>query len=208
MKKIFAFAAMALMVMGASAQVNFGVKGGLNLSKMTEMPGVEDDDVNRLAGFNAGIVAEYPVALGVGLRGELLFQTNGYKYETSIAGADFDYKMKTNYIAVPVLAEYALPVLDQRLSVYCGIQLGYCLGGKWESTTKAAGVTFDSDDTLDSDNYNAFDLGGVIGAEFMATDHIGVEARFVRGTMPFAKVDNGDDKGKNNNFSLGLVYKF
>lgn len=196
MKKIFAFAAMALMVMGASAQVNFGVKGGLNMSKMTDFTGVNDDDIDRLAGFNAGVVAEYPVALGIGLRGELLFQTNGMKSETSLV----DQKLKTNNIVMPIMGEYTLPFLENRISVYCGIQLGYCLGGVWTIN--------DNDVDLESDDYNAFDLSGVIGAEFMATDHIGIEGRFVRGTSEFFNPNIGDDFGKSNNFSLGLVYKF
>jgi len=208
MKKIFAFAAAAIIAVSASAQVTFGVKGGLNLSKTNELDNVNSDDINRITGFNAGLVAEYPVALGVGVRGELLYQTYGFKYENTTAGVSTTIKNKMNYLAVPVLCEYALPFLDEHLKVYGGIQLGYCLGGNMNSEVKSSLGTVTSDSDYESDDYNAFDLGGVIGIELMATDFLGIDARWTRGTMPVYTNGNADDSGKNDAISLGLIFKF
>lgn len=208
MKKIFAFAAAAIIAVSASAQVNLGVKGGLNLSTTNEMTGYNDDDVNRNLGFNAGLVAEYPLVMGFGLRGELLFQTYGFKYENTTAGVTTTIKDKMNYLAVPVLCEYALPFLDEHFKVYAGIQLGCALGGKMESEAKSSLGTVNNDKTFDKDDYNVFDLGGVIGLELMATDFLGIDARWTRGTMPVYTYGSGDDAGKNDAISLGLIFKF
>lgn len=208
MKKILAFAAAAIIAVSASAQVNLGVKGGLNMSKINDLTGVSSDDVNRNLGFNAGLVAEYPVMLGIGLRGELLFQTNGFKFENTTAGVTTTTKSTLNYLAVPVLCEYALPFLDEHFKVYAGIQMGYCLGGKMNTVVKSSLGDSTNDRTYDKDAYNNFDLAGVIGAELMMTDFLGIDARWTRGTMPVFTYGSADDAGKNDVLSLGLVFKF
>ena len=202
MKKIFAFAAAAVMALSASAQVNLGIKGGLNLSTTNDLTGMDSKNVSRTPGFNAGIVAEYPLVMGLGLRGEVLFQTNGFKYENETLKTTIT--SKTNNLAIPVLCEYALPFLDEHFKVYAGIQCGLCLGGKAKTETPLG----DNERNYDKDDYNAFDLGGVVGLELMATDFLGIDARWTRGTMPVYTNGSADDAGKNDAISLGLIFKF
>ena len=57
------------------------------------------------------------------------------------------------------------------------------------------------------DAFNTFDFGLGLGAGYWITPKLGINARYNAGFTDIYKENNGDSV-KNNNFQVGLAYKF
>lgn len=111
MKKIFSALLIALcigMAMPAQAQLQFGVKGGLNLSKASFSKA--DFKKDNFTGFFIGPMAEVTLPIvGLGIDGALLFSQRG----VDIAGE----KIKQNGLDIPVNLKYNIG-LGSLLGIY------------------------------------------------------------------------------------------
>ena len=83
MKKIFGALMIAIciaMAMPAQAQIHFGVKGGLNLSKASFSNVSENFKKDNFTGFFIGPMAEFNIPIvGLGVDASLLFAQRGIK---------------------------------------------------------------------------------------------------------------------------------
>ncbi|WP_294479790.1 porin family protein [uncultured Bacteroides sp.] len=106
MKKIIGTLMIAVcigMAIPAQAQINFGVKGGLNLSKasLSDVPGNFKKD--NFTGFFIGPMAEFNIPIvGLGVDASLLFAQRGIK----VSGAGDEITIKQNGIDIPVNLKY------------------------------------------------------------------------------------------------------
>ena len=95
MKKIFSALLVAVcicMAMPAQAQINFGVKGGLNLSKASFSKA--DFKKDNFTGFFIGPMAEFTIPIvGLGVDGALLFSQRG-KDEVKQTGLEVPVNLK------------------------------------------------------------------------------------------------------------------
>lgn len=111
MKKIFSALMIAVcigMVMPAQAQLHFGVKGGLNLSKASFSKA--DFKKDNFTGFFIGPMAEFKIpVVGLGLDGALLFSQRGIEVEGT--------KIKQNGLDIPINLKYNIG-LGSLLGVY------------------------------------------------------------------------------------------
>ncbi|WP_077152973.1 porin family protein [Bacteroides bouchesdurhonensis] len=111
MKKIFSALLVAVcicMAMPAQAQINFGVKGGLNLSKASFSKA--DFKKDNFTGFFIGPMAEFKIpVVGLGLDGALLFSQRGIEVEGT--------KIKQNGLDIPINLKYNIG-LGSLLGVY------------------------------------------------------------------------------------------
>ena len=100
MKKIFSALLVAIcicMAMPTQAQINFGVKGGLNLSKASFSKA--DFKKDNFTGFFIGPMAEFKIpVVGLGLDGALLFSQRGIEVEGT--------KIKQNGLDIPINLKY------------------------------------------------------------------------------------------------------
>ena len=114
------------------AQFNFGVRTGLNYTKVL---GTGVAPVNNLkAGFQFGVVADYAVNGKFSIEPGLLFSTLGYKgqqyvteYPTGKKAYFFKYQESPNYIQIPVHARYKL---GNKVFLHAGPYFGFAIGGK------------------------------------------------------------------------------
>lgn len=108
MKRIFITSFIALcigMVMPAQAQVNFGVKGGLNLSKASFSNVQGNFKKDNFTGFFIGPMAEITVpVVGLGVDGALLFSQRGIEIEGE--------KIKQNGLDIPINLKYTVGLGD------------------------------------------------------------------------------------------------
>lgn len=126
MKKIFGALMIVVcfcMAMPAQAQLHFGVKGGVNLSKVS----FSKDDLkgDNRTGFFIGPMAEFTLPLvGIGLDVAALYSQTDLK-EEDVSGA----KLKTMEIPVNLKWSYGL---GSTLGVYValGPQFGFNIGNK------------------------------------------------------------------------------
>ncbi|MET3027602.1 porin family protein [Flavobacterium sp. UW10123] len=193
MKKII-LSAIAIMAFAFSnaQETRFGIKGGLNISSIV---GGDVRDANALVGFHIGGLAEIHLVEKFYIQPELLFSTQGAKFDNGF-GDDLDIKL--NYLNIPVLAKYY--IVDKKFSVEAGPQLGFLLSEKWDNTD------FDGD-------AKSVDFGFNFGAGYSFTDNFSVGLRYTVGLSPIWD-DNIDDSGdlydsaKNGNFQISAAYKF
>lgn len=113
----------------AQAQLSWGVKGGLNLSKID----FDDVDVNakNFTGFFIGPMAEFTIpVVGLGVDGALLYSQTGMKFE----GEDGNETLKSHNIEIPINLKYTIG-LGSFASVYAaaGPQFAFALSqDKWK----------------------------------------------------------------------------
>src|SRR3546814_9217031 len=114
MEKTLLIAALTLAgTAGVFAQVNYGVKAGVNLSNMSLSEDVDGWDPGMLTGFNAGVFVNTEVAENFSIQPELLYSTAG---SVIAEEGDDSWKQKLRYLSLPVLARYKL-VAGLRLEV-------------------------------------------------------------------------------------------
>ena len=196
MKKIFGALMIALcmgMAMPAQAQLNFGVKGGLNLSKASLSDVPRNFKKDNFTGFFIGPMAEFNIpVVGLGVDASLLFAQRGVK----VSDANDEYTIKQNGIDIPVNLKYTFG-----LGSMAGIYL-------------AAGPDFYFDfagnktiDRVRTDKKRA-EVGINVGAGLKLLNHLQVGANY---NIPLG--DTADFKGevgsyKTKTWQVSVAYIF
>ncbi|TDX09484.1 porin family protein [Flavobacterium sp. S87F.05.LMB.W.Kidney.N] len=200
MKKVI-LAAIAVMAFGfANAQdVKFGLKGGINLSSFSG----DIEDASSKVGFQVGGFAEFKLTDKFSIQPELLYSTQGAKFEESEVNYFYKEKINTNYLNVPVMAKY---YVASKFSVEAGPQIGFLLSAKdkWEEMyygEKNSGT----DDAKDDIKSVSFGLN--VGAGYDFTENVSVGVRYNFGLSNISDFDS-DAKIHNNVVSLSVGYKF
>lgn len=178
MKKIIGVLMIAVcigMAIPAQAQINFGVKGGLNLSKasLSDVPGNFKKD--NFTGFFIGPMAELNIPIvGLGVDASLLFAQRGIK----VSEAGDNITVKQNGIDIPVNLKYTIG-----LGSLAGIYL-------------AAGPDFyfDFEKKTGIDKKKA-EVGINVGAGVKLLNHLQVGANY---NIPLG--DTADIKGTNGSY--------
>ncbi len=126
MKKTLAVICVAALCCTSSiAQLNWGVRGGLNLvnNDITEVSKENVLEKDSYTGFFFGPMAEFQIpVIGLGIDASLLYQQKGLELSDKET-------MKQQQIAVPVYLKYSFG-LGNALAVFAqtGVQLNYNLG--------------------------------------------------------------------------------
>ena len=144
MKKIFTSAAIALAMLftanTANAGINFGVKGGLNVTSMSISSKVLDS--NNRAGFFIGPTVKFTLPLvGLGIDASALYDQREAKLKGEVDGyeADLNTKVKQQAINIPVNLRYTFGLGDiAGVYLAAGPQFGFNVGDKNFDMLKAA----------------------------------------------------------------------
>ena len=192
MKKIFGALMIAVcigMAMPVQAQIHFGVKGGLNLSKasLSDIPGNFKKD--NFTGFFIGPMAEVNIPIvGLGADASLLFAQRGVKVTPE--GAD-EYTVKQNGLDIPVNLKY-------------NIGLGSLLG-----LYIAAGPDFyfDFEKKSGIDKKKA-EVGINVGAGVKLLNHLQVGANYNIPLGDTAKIEGTDGSYKTKTWQVSVAYIF
>lgn len=116
---------MAIIAVPASAQLKFGVKGGLNISSVHFSSDLLKAD--NVTGFQIGPMIETTIPLiGVGLDAAILYSQKGMDMKS---GTGISTSVKTDYIDVPVNFKwkFGLPIVKAYLTA--GPYVGFRVGG-------------------------------------------------------------------------------
>src|SRR5882762_6463246 len=117
MKKLALVLVAGISFVAANAQIQFGVKAGANFSNIT------GGDGKTLVSFNAGALVKIPLADALSLQPEVVYSGQGAKGSSN----GVDVKQTLNYINVPILATYTLPV---GVFFQTGPQIGFLISAK------------------------------------------------------------------------------
>ena len=223
-KKVFLVVNVAILSMAfVQAQVNFGVRAGLNMSNMkTSVLGLSLDTKMK-PGIQLGVVGELSLLDIIAIQPGIIFSQQGFKIDDFL-GSKISATETLNYIQVPVNVMYKVNLGVAKLLLQAGPYLGYGLSGKtkaWLDGKKIEGEDFKEmfgDEKIkfgsgDEDDYKALDFGLGFGAGVQFSSFqvcIGYNA----GLMNFAPeipTESGIDlkpKAKNNNIALTVTYLF
>ena len=189
--KLYLNVALAAILMTATAKaqnVNFGVKGGLNIYNINNSNGAKYDN---LLGFNLGLIGHIHLAKQLALQPELVYSAQGAKFTT----AGVETKLQLGYINVPILFQY---MFDNGFRLEAGPQVGFLVNAK----TKRPNLTTDI-----KDNIKKVDVGLGAGIGYVnPTSGFGIDARYNLGLTNIN--ENSSVKSTNNGFQVGLFYLF
>nr|WP_314839893.1 porin family protein [uncultured Flavobacterium sp.] len=190
MKKIILTVAAVFAFGFANAQeTKFGVKGGLNLANLS---GDVEDSSSKI-GFNVGGFVEIKVSDKFAIQPELLFSTQGAKFEE---GGE-DLKINLSYVNIPVMAKY---YVADAFSLEAGPQIGFLTSAKAVAGSESVDV---------KEGFESIDFGVNFGAGYDLTEKVSLGLRYNLGLSNIAKTEAGDDSKINNSvLSLSFGYKF
>lgn len=174
----------------AHAQVQFGVKGGLNLATQT---GSDAGDNRVMGNVNLGAFLRFGLAPGFGVQPELVYSAQGANYRVNGVYDNFH----SNYLNLPIMLKWS----DRSgLFFETGPQIGFLLSAH----EHVQGNSYDI-----KDQFNSADFGWGFGAGFrIPQSPVGVDLRY---NLGITNVENNDvtlNHGniRNSVFQLDLTY--
>ncbi|MDR3714278.1 MAG: porin family protein [Puia sp.] len=200
-KLVFVFIAAGFSFSTANAQgsIQFGVKGGLNLSNVSVSNGYHGYSYSSLADFNAGLFLKLPVARFFSIQPEVYYSAQGFRFDDG-TGTGGTVSEHVNYLQIPVLAKFT-----SRSGFFA--ETGPQLGIKLNAKDKENGV---SDDV--SGAYNSADFSWVFGVGYkVPAAPVALDLRYNAGITNIANDPNyGSGYGqygvRNGVFQLDLMF--
>ena len=185
--KIYVLIACVLFTQAAMAQFNFGIKGGVNITKIDDKA---FKDQFRY-GYHAGAFVEIGLGKMWGIQPEILFNQYQTKVDTTLANIWNPLKSgqdaKLNYLSIPILLNYKLANI---LSLQAGPQFG---------------VLISQDKNLLQNGQDAFKKGdfSLLGGAQLNISKIRLSGRYVVGLNDISDVSN-QSKWKNQGWQLSV----
>jgi len=195
MKKIIILSFLTFIGFGIQAQVNFGVKAGVNLTKFSGSDA--GDNNNFLLGYAGGGLVNYKLTDAVSLQGEVLYSLEGSSAkEDGVKG-----KLKTGYVNIPVLAQY-----NHSSGFYAetGPQLGILTSAKMSFSGSEDGVDISATQDV-KEQFKSINFSWGLGAGYKLSNGLGIGARYNFGITSIA---DSDASIKLGGLHIGLSYTF
>lgn len=219
MKRILLLAVAATITTASFSQVKLGAQVTGNAGSVsTDAPAKIEKSMR--GGFGAGVVSEIPLGSNFSLRPSINFLQKGSSFKSVpvIVGegssAKADLQTTLNYLELPVLVQYTVPLNKMNLFFAAGPSLGYGISGKIKLTTTG---TVEGQPVNTTDKINAFksedkDGAGMKRFDISANAIAGLEfenGMFVHaGYLGSLKSITEESKYKNYGFQLTLGYFF
>ena len=198
--KIMLMSAMLILAMGVSAQMNFAIKGGVNMSNFY---GKELNHANFKVGFNAGLALDYQLRYDMAIQSGLFFTTKGYRYDAEV----LEYSDNLFYIQLPVHYAYRVNVSPgTSVILHGGPYAAYGVGGSRKIIAGTLG-TLDVKTPFGDDvhQYKPFDAGLGLGVGIELSPFI-IDLGWDMGLLNISNIDNATRKTQNAYLSLGFRF--
>jgi hypothetical protein len=166
------------------AQFRPGIKGGVNLTDVSNFNGD-----NRVSG-HVGLFLHHTINSNWCIQPEVLYSGQGQKYNTG----DGERTLALSYIQVPVMIQY-YPV--RQLYFEAGPQIAFLTSAKSKGGKNDVEV---------DDAYRKADLGINLGMGVAATRQLGFYARYNAGLSDISK--NNNVTNRNRGGQLGMYVRF
>lgn len=190
MKNLYAFALVLFVSAVAVAQERpkFGLKGGLNISKLNFDNGTNAD---WRTGYHIGALSHIHVTPSFSLQPELYYSSQGGKFP---AGNN-TRNLNLSYINLPVLLQYNFA---NGFRLQGGPQLGFLVGVDDE-------INGIEQNFYNTNNINSIDVSLPLGISYLGYSGFGVDARY---NIGLTDVFEGATEAKNSVFQVGVFYLF
>lgn len=186
----------SLFSVATSAQMRFGIKGGLNLANesiSSSALGGLSLSPNLRIGFHAGLVMDSPITETISIQPNLLFSQKGFK----LSANGNDVTTTFNYIELPINFLYHA---SESFSVGAGPYLGYALSGMVSSASQNTNVTFGSGEA------RRLDYGLNLTAGYEVSPGLVISANYSLGLANIS--DDSSETIKNNVIGFSLTKFF
>jgi hypothetical protein len=218
MKKVFLVAAAALVATAGFSQVKYGGQVGGTFSSAS----MNKDEIGEMKksikpGFSAGFVSEITLNNSLTLRPSLNFMQKGVKMKGSgqseLGGVTGEMTVNLNYLELPVVLAYNIPMGDNKFYVGAGPSVGFGISGKYKSefTMTIPGVPTQTQ-VVDADAFKDDEDGaGMKRLDVSANVIAGVQFSngfFVNAGGLFGLTNLGDKESKYRNIGGQLTIGF
>jgi opacity protein-like surface antigen len=184
------------------AQSGLTIAGGLNQSKQTIEEDADGLEINYMNGYNLYVERSFGVArFGVGLNqrgGKLNQAVSDMGVTVSVDG-----EQTLNYLTLHAIYPYEI---QEKITVFGGIQLGNGIGGEVKIKQVISGSGFFDGTSVDTEDIDAEDMdleyGLFLGGDYMINEKIGIRASYFKALSDIVE----DAKTKNNTLSVSLLY--
>jgi hypothetical protein len=182
---IGAFACLLAMPGPAAANVQFGIKGGGNMAKIT---GADAQDIDTTLKNKVGFVAGVFVAFNMGsvftLQIEGLYTMKGVNMEVTDVDTTVSEKLFANYIEIPLLLKLRIPTPLVSPFVFVGASVGFKLSEK---------LNVDGQDVpLVQALFKNNDYGAIFGGGLNIGSHFQIDARYSLGLQKVISTLSGE----------------
>ncbi|MFT3934374.1 MAG: porin family protein [Chitinophagaceae bacterium] len=213
---LLSFIALAI-ACSSSAQIQWGIKGGMNISNMRLVPkpanSIFDSEYHLKFGLTAGALLNVPLTKNLSLQPELLYSMEGSKVSATYEKGT----LRLNFIQLPVLLQYKI---GSRFFAALGPQVAFLAAAKAKRNSSMYITETPNDPVLQPGHisdiksyYNSFALSGAIGVGYHINKNFVADLRFTHGLTKLTKEDGMDNNGNSFNyrsysFQLGITYLF
>ncbi len=174
------------------AQLQLGVKGGLNLTTFT---GNDAQMAKMRTGFNAGVMAGISITDMLSVQPEIQYSAQGANYNAD--SLSMSGNINSGYLNIPILLKYNH---SSGFFIETGPQLGLLLSSK----AKSGGVSMDV-----KSSFKSTDFSWVFGLGFLTSANIGIDARYNLGLSNLEKGGMYNTGTlKNSVIQISLFYLF
>lgn len=176
-----------------SAQIRFGIKGGLNLANQSFTSSAFGEASTSIRpGFYVGILLDAPVSESISIQPNLLFSQKG-----AIFNGTYSFTQTFNYLELPVNVIYHI---NKKFTIGAGPYLGYALSGTQSGSQNSINIEFGSGQARRLD----FGLNALFGYEII--DGLVISANYSSGLSNI--YDSGSVTLKNNVIGVSLTKFF
>jgi hypothetical protein len=178
----------------AGAQVQFGIKAGVNLANLNLSNSALGENYKSITDFNAGLMASMELSKIFYIQPEINYSAQGSVVPIA---PNAKYEVNTQYINVPVLFKYQH---KSGLFAETGPQVGFLAAADINETDRAKYSIKSSSEPVDF----SWSFGG--GYKIPHMD-LGIDARY---NLGLTTMDKSSSSGtfKNSVFQIDLFYQF
>jgi hypothetical protein len=202
-KLLFVLFALALFSISTQAQMQLGVKAGLNLANLS---GDDISDTDARTGFAGGLFFMYQFNDMFAIQPEAYYSMKGATDKGSFEGYSYEAELKLDYLEIPLLLKFLIPIKDSnvRPTVFAGPSFGFNMSAK--SKVEAGGQTFEQDIEYVASTDFGLVFGGGIGFP-VGNGELGFDIRYILGLSTIDDSSEKDDV-KNGVLNFNLYYGF
>jgi hypothetical protein len=144
----------------ARAELNFGLKAGINVANVYDSKGEEFSADGKL-GFVGGAFVAIPFGTYFGMQPEFLLSQKGFKAKGTLLGSNYGLTRTTTFIDVPLY--FTVKPLPE-LTILAGPVFSYLISRKDEFNTFLGSV--EQMQEFENDNIRKNILGAILGLDF------------------------------------------
>lgn len=182
-----AFAALVLMPAPAAAGVQFGLKVGGNMAKLT---GADAQDIEGTmktkVGFMGGVFLAFDLGSVVTIQTEVLYTMKGATFDYTDLDGTYTGKLYGDYIEIPLLLKLRIPTPGIQPFVFAGPSVGFKLREK---------LTINGEDIpLEEKLLKNNDYGAIFGAGLNIGRSFHLDVRYSMGLQKVINIVEGGEQ--------------